>query len=157
MTQNQAIDILDPSGMLRAAGVAGSTLELPEAAKLRWAVIGDDGRPAFLPPVIADSVERLVCQHRKDRKMMVQKTPDGWKDKLLQVNQRKMQIVYNRRSHRVMNPKEVQKAGKHLEKLVVDFSLLEEEEGKLSGKGRYYIEGDNYARKDSPPMNIVYD
>ena len=41
-----------------------------------------------MPVLIANQCERIVCQHRRDRKLLLERQPNGWKEKLVKVNNR---------------------------------------------------------------------
>lgn len=54
-----------------------------------------NGRAAALPSLIAQATENHICSHRRERKVLFEKQPTGWKDKLALVNQKIMTIVFD--------------------------------------------------------------
>jgi hypothetical protein len=120
-----------------------------------WAVAIDE-RLAELPVVIASEVERHICLHRRDRKMLLELMPNQWEAKLADVNKRGMAIVYSRRLGGVVSQKYVKKntvtvkgqlqfaknCGKGMEILRIHFEPLNGE--VASPQGVYQLEGRNW-------------
>lgn len=94
MSHQEALATLDASGMLRQCGVLNDVVQPPPTSRLLWAVELDDGNHAFLPSAIAVCIERLVCQHRRGRKVLSTKKPVQWQTKLQQVNGRDMELFF---------------------------------------------------------------
>lgn len=67
LNPQNAVQELDPTGMLQACGVANDVIQVPSVDKLHWAVVLENGSYALLPSAISTGVERVVAQHRRDR------------------------------------------------------------------------------------------
>jgi len=150
MSQAEAIETLDASGLLRSCGVPSDLAGAKPATKMHWSVLLEDStsenpRYAYLPTVIATACDRLVCQHKRDRKLLVVRTPPDWMSKLKTVNARKMHITYNRRTFELATDQQISKGGKHLEKLTVTLEVADP--NQPDGPGSYYISGANYPKK----------
>ena len=122
-----------------------------------WALRMEDGKAAALPSIIATSVEKLVCQHRRERQILHTKKPSGWKKKLEDANQRIGSIVYNvrhgclastaflkRSTTRINGKVEFTSKGAGHEILRVHFELDGEEP---SGPGTYYLSSLKFEKK----------
>lgn len=72
----------------------------------------DDNQVAALPSMIANQVERMICRHRKERKMMADKRPAAWQSKLEVINNQTMSMCWNRKTCSMASPWYVKKATK---------------------------------------------
>lgn len=133
--------------MVRAFGAPNHSVNLPVCDKLRWAVVVDEKeeRLAFLPCPIATAVERAICQHRRDRKLLKEKKPSKWEEKLKEVNSRTLCLVFNKRSQNMATAKQSKNGGKHLEELMINMELQNADD--LGGRGSYFINSSHYPKK----------
>lgn len=133
--------------MVRAFGAPNHTVNLSVCDKLRWAVVVDEKEEtlAFLPCPIDAAVERAICQHRRDRKLLKEKKPAKWEEKLKEVNCRKMNLVFNKRSKTMATSKQCKNGGKHLEELMINMELQNADD--LGSNGRYFISSPSYPKK----------
>ena len=116
--------------------------------RLKWAVVLEDGSSAYLPTMIGLHVERAICQHRRDRKVLADKKPNGWEKKLEKINAAEMSIVFNKRTCEVFSdPKHLKCVGKHLEHLQVTMTLEHAEEVDLAGPASYWISANKYPKR----------
>ena len=145
MSHQEALATLDASGMLRQCGVLNDVVQPPPTSRLLWAVELDDGNHAFLPSAIAVCIERLVCQHRRDRKVLSTKKPVQWQTKLQQVNGRDMELFFCRRRQQIATPQQIKKGVQSLEELHVTMTLNYPE--LVDGPGTYWISGDKYPKR----------
>lgn len=114
--------------------------------RLQWAVVLEDESFAYLPTMIGLHVERVICQHRRDRKVLADKKPNGWEKKLEKVNGAEMPIIFNKRTCDVFSdPKQLKRVGKHLEHLQVTMTLEHAED--ISGPASYWISANNYPKR----------
>lgn len=66
-------------------------------ARWFWSLRMDDDKIAALPSTIAFAVEKAVCGHRRERKILWTRKPKEWKEKLMALNNRVTSLVYNLR------------------------------------------------------------
>ncbi|CAK8989314.1 Uncharacterized protein (Fragment), partial [Durusdinium trenchii] len=159
LTPAQAREALDPTGMLLSLGIKNDVIAFGSSQPERWywALRMEDGKAAALPSIIATSVEKLVCQHRRERQILHTKKPSGWKKKLEDANQRIGSIVYNvrhgclastaflkRSTTRINGKVEFTSKGAGHEILRVHFELDGEEP---SGPGTYYLSSLKFEKK----------
>lgn len=117
--------------------------------------------------MIGAQVERLICQHRRDRKILHDKQPAGWEEKLKKVNQNSMAFVWSKRECALARPSYVKKAtriiggklqfvqgsGKGFEIIRLDFVPANQEEP--SGPGTYWLSSDLYEARAVCCMSAV--
>lgn len=151
MSHANALATLDPSGMLRCCGVLNDIVEVPPTSRLLWAVVLDDGGQAYLPLAIGVAVERLICQHRRDRKLLADKKPAKWEAKLHQVNTRQMNVHYDKKKRQIATPKQVKNQSKFLEVLTIIMEL--QDSTMPGGPGTYFIFGEHYSKKKLVLLN----
>ena len=130
-----------------------------------WAV-EIDGRLAALPSLLAVIVERLVCHHRRLRKVLWEKQPADWESKLAKTNKKIQTIVYDKKHATIAKSSWVKRAtqkmkGKlefvegtrknnHFELIRVEFEVSNEADP--AGEGTYYIYSKHYPRQ---PLRCV--
>lgn len=109
-----------------------------------------------LPTVIGNWVERMVCQHRRERKNLLEKKPCGWMDKLKTVNGQTLSMCWSRKTCSMATPAYVKwstrilhgemsfvnGAGKGHELLHLKFSPADMEDP--AGRGTYQLSSLNY-------------
>lgn len=124
----------------------------------------EDGRVAALPTLLAVQVERLVCHHRRQRKILWEKKPHDWEAKLAKTNEKVQTIVYNRKTASLAKSSFVRKStqmidgkleftgktGKHFELIRIEFVVGDS--GDPAGQGTYYIFSKHYDRR---PLRCV--
>ena len=114
---------------------------------------------ALLPNVISLQVEHQICNHRKQRKLLFERRPNGWPGKLEKVNKKEMAFVYNRKTFGLANSTfmktrttvmdgKLQIIGscKHYEVIRVHFELdhaADSNEG-FGGTGKYFLTSLNF-------------
>ncbi|CAL1156609.1 unnamed protein product, partial [Cladocopium goreaui] len=99
MERDEAIALLDPSGMLVKMGIPSDQIvQSLDTNRWFWAIITSDDKYALLPNMVALQVEKHICSHRKKRKSLVEKKPQGWVNKLIKINDAEMAFVYNRKA-----------------------------------------------------------
>lgn len=115
-----------------------------------WSLRMADDKIASLPSSIGMAVEKLVCQHRKERKLLFEKKPNKWVEKMKETNGKTMSIVYNIRhsclatarfirnsTAKVAGQLQFTTKGNGHEILRVHFEL--EDGAAPDGKGIYYL------------------
>lgn len=119
----------------------------------------EGNKAAALPTIIANHVERLICAHRRERKVMLDKQPAGWEQKLTEINKKTMTMVWNKKTCNMATPWYVKRAtriihgeltfvqgsGKGYELLHLRFEPGNAEDP--SGAGAYYLESQNFPRR----------
>ncbi|CAK9041930.1 unnamed protein product [Durusdinium trenchii] len=170
MTQKDAIESLDPTGLMRQVGIPSDHAgESVSADRWYWCVRMEDGRVAALPSVIGNQVERLVCRHRRDRKMIVDKMPTDWEKKLSTINSQTMSICWNRKTCSMATPWYVKKvtrmvhgklefvpgSGKGYELIYLRFTPSDEKDP--AGRGTYWLSSANYEARPVCCMNSTAD
>ncbi|CAK9042497.1 unnamed protein product [Durusdinium trenchii] len=164
MTQKDAIESLDPTGLMRQVGIPSD-----HAGESVSADRMEDGRVAALPSVIGNQVERLVCRHRRDRKMIVDKMPTDWEKKLSTINSQTMSICWNRKTCSMATPWYVKKvtrmvhgklefvpgSGKGYELIYLRFTPSDEKDP--AGRGTYWLSSANYEARPVCCMNSTAD
>lgn len=78
-------------------------------------------------------------------KVLFERKPSSWEDKLRQINNRELQVIYNKRTHQLATEKQAKAKGKHLEELTVTMKVLDE--SNPAGQVTYFISGASYPKK----------
>ena len=124
-----------------------------------WAIITSDDKYALLPNIVALQVEKHICSHRKKRKSLVEKKPQGWVNKLIKINDAEMAFVYNRKAGCMATTKfmktrttiidgclQVIGNAKGYEIIRINFELNPDAGDSPEGLGCYYLSSANFER-----------
>ena len=124
-----------------------------------WAIITSDDKYALLPNMVALQVEKHICSHRKKRKSLVEKKPQGWVNKLIKVNDAEMAFVYNRKAGCMATTKFMKTRttiidgclqfignAKGYEIIRINFELNPDAGDSPEGLGCYYLSSANFER-----------
>ena len=124
-----------------------------------WSIKLPEGGAAALPSFLALAVEKHVCAHRRERKVLFVKKPASWKDKLVTTNAKVMTVVVNSResclatakflktSTTIINGKtEFLGKGRHHELLRIHFELSDS--SAPEGPGAYFLSSKHYEKRE---------
>eukprot|EP00435_Cladocopium_sp_Y103_P023101 s4195_g5.t1 len=160
MERDEAIALLDPSGMLVKMGIPSEQIvQSLDTNRWFWAITTADGKFALLPNMVALHVEKHICSHRRRRKTLVDKKPQGWENKLIKVNDTEMAFVYNRKAGCMATSKfmktrttiidgslQVMGNAKAYEVIRINFELDPSAGDNPDGSGGYYLSSANFER-----------
>lgn len=131
----------------------------PLPCRWYWALRLSSSRCAALPTLIGRAVERLVCSHRRERKILFVRRPASWEDKLKNVNKKVLDFVYdlkqgalataqylNRSVHIVNGQREFTGKGRGHEILRLKFVLNDESD--QAGPGKYMLYSNSFLEKE---------
>ena len=126
-------------------------------------MLREDGKVVALPSIMAIHVERLVCHHRRSRKVLWEKKPANWEEKLKTVNQKIQTIVLNRKTSTIARSSYVKRntqtvngqlefasPTKTYELVRLGFEV--ENSDDPAGPGTYFLWSINYPRR---PLRCV--
>lgn len=121
-----------------------------------WAVDG-----AELPVLIANQCERIVCQHKRERKVLLERQPNGWVEKVAKVNDRIMSFVVLRNKATVATKTWLSKntvtidgqlrfTGKsyHRQAEMLHIKFKPDDDNQTSPSGSYTLEGHSWGPKE---------
>lgn len=119
----------------------------------------DNGTCAALPTLIARAVEKAICGHRRDRKLLFTRQPHNWLEKLTAINKKILDFVFDlkqnalatsqylkRAVHTVNGQQEFVGKGRGFEILRLKFILADD--ANQGGPGKYMLYSQTFPERE---------
>lgn len=159
MSREDAMRVLDPTGMLVTMGIRSEQAAQPPLDPKRWYWAVKMGEEvALLPNIVALQVEKHITEHRRQRRILAEKKPAKWEEKLASINGKILSFVYNKKTcamatSRFVKSKtavidgQTQVIGNTKAYEVINIKFELDIPGAPAGLGKYFLESQSFERK----------
>ncbi len=113
---------------------------------------------ALLPNIVALQVEKHITEHRRQRRILAEKKPAKWEEKLAHLNGKILSFVYNRKTCTMATSKfvkskttvidgQLQVIGNSKAYEVINIKFELDTPDAPAGQGKYFLESKLFERK----------